>query len=53
MTALSVELMGITRDWVSSFVMLCQAFTAADLSYCLFVCVFLPLILSSASKMHA
>ncbi len=31
---LSLELMDITRDWVSS---LCQAFTAADLSYC-FVC---------------
>ncbi len=31
MTALSVELMDIT------FVMLCQAFTAADFSYCLFV----------------
>ncbi len=29
--------MNITRDWVSSFVMLCQAFTAADFSYCLFV----------------
>ncbi len=28
--------MDITRDWVSSFVMLCQAFTAADFS-CLFV----------------
>ncbi len=35
MTALSLEL--ITRDWVSSFVMLCQAFTAADFSCCLFV----------------
>ncbi len=32
MTALSLELMNITRDWVSSFVMLCQAFTAADFS---------------------
>ncbi len=31
MTALSLEL------WVSSFVMLCQAFTAADFSCCLFV----------------
>ncbi len=30
MTALSVELMDITWDWVSSFVMLCQAFTAAS-----------------------
>ncbi len=29
--------MDITRDWVSSFMMLCQAFTAADFSYCLFV----------------
>ncbi len=36
MTALSLELMDITRDWVSSFVMIFQAFTAADLS-CLFV----------------
>ncbi len=30
MTALSVELMDITWDWVSSIVMLCQAFTAAS-----------------------
>ncbi len=37
MTALSLELMDITRDWFSSFVMLCQAFTAADFSCCLFV----------------
>ncbi len=37
MTALSLELVDITRDWVSSFVMLCQAFTAADFSYSLFV----------------
>ncbi len=37
MTALSLELMDFTRDWVSSFVMLCQAFTAADFSCCLFV----------------
>ncbi len=37
MTALSLELMDITRDWVSSYVMLCQAFTAADFSCCLFV----------------
>ncbi len=37
MTAFSLELMDITRDWVSSFVMLCQAFTAADFSCCLFV----------------
>ncbi len=37
MTALSVELMDITRNWVSSFVMLCQAFTAADFSCSLFV----------------
>ncbi len=37
MTALSLDLMDITRDWVSSFVMLCQAFTAADFSCCLFV----------------
>ncbi len=33
MTALSLELMDITRDWVSSFVMLCQAFAAADFSW--------------------
>ncbi len=46
MTALSLELMDITKDWVSSFVMLCQAFTAADFSYCLFVGL-LPLVLSS------
>ncbi len=31
------ELIDITRDWVSSFVMLCQAFAAADFSCCLFV----------------
>ncbi len=37
MTALSLELMDITRDWVSSFVMIFQAFTAADFSCCLFV----------------
>ncbi len=37
MTALSLELMDITRDWVSSFVMPCQAFAAADFSCCLFV----------------
>ncbi len=37
MTALSLELMDITKDWVSSFVTLCQAFTAADFSCCLFV----------------
>ncbi len=37
MTALSLVLMDITRDWVSSFVMLCQDFTAADFSCCLFV----------------
>ncbi len=49
MTALSLELiMDITRDWVSSFVMLCQAFTAADFSCCLWV--FLPLVLSSTSE---
>ncbi len=30
MTALSVELMDITWDWVSSFVMLFQAFNAAS-----------------------
>ncbi len=37
MTALSVELMDITGDWFSSFVMLDQAFTAADFTCCLFV----------------
>ncbi len=37
MTALSLELMDITRDCVSWFVMLCQAFTATDFSCCLFV----------------
>ncbi len=36
MTALSLELMDVTRDWVSSSMMLCQAFTAADFS-CLLV----------------
>jgi len=30
--------MGITKDWVSSFVMLCQAFTAANKKI-LFGCV--------------
>ncbi len=34
MTALSLDLMDITRDWLSSFVMLCQAFAAADFSCC-------------------
>uniref|UniRef100_A0A8C4T6F0 Fucolectin tachylectin-4 pentraxin-1 domain-containing protein n=1 Tax=Erpetoichthys calabaricus TaxID=27687 RepID=A0A8C4T6F0_ERPCA len=33
----SLELMDITRCQVSSFLMLCQAFTAAAFSYCLFV----------------
>ncbi len=37
MTALCLELMDITRDWVSCFMMLCQAFTVADFSCCLFV----------------
>ncbi len=37
MTAWSLDLMDITKDWVSSFVMLCQAFTAADFRCCLFV----------------
>ncbi len=37
MTALSLELMVITRDCVSSFLMLCQAFTATDFSCCMFV----------------
>ncbi len=31
MTVLSLKLKDITRVWVSSFVMLCKAFTAADL----------------------
>ena len=37
MTAWSLEPMDITKCWVSSFVMLCQAFTAAVFSCCLFV----------------
>ncbi len=37
MTALCLELMDITKDWVSSFVMLCQAFAVANFSCCLFV----------------
>ncbi len=37
MTALSLELMDITRYWDSSFVMLCQAFTSTGFS-CFFVC---------------
>ncbi len=37
MIALSLEIMDITRDWVFSFVVLCQAFTAADFRRCLFV----------------
>ncbi len=37
MTPLSLKLIDITRDWVSSFVVVCQAFTAADFSCCLFV----------------
>ncbi len=49
MTVLSLEL-NITRDWVSSFVMLCQAFTAADFSYCI-ICL-LSLVPSSASETH-
>ncbi len=52
MTALSLELMDITKDRVSSFVVLCQAFTAADLSCCLFVGLS-SFSLSSASEMHA
>ncbi len=36
MTALCLELVDITKDWVSSFVMLCQDFAPAD-SF-LFVC---------------
>ncbi len=51
MTALSLELMDITRDWVLSFVMLCQAFTAADFSYCLWI--FVPLVLSSSSEIQS
>ncbi len=39
MTALSLELMDLTGDWVSSFVVLFQAFTAADFSCCLFACL--------------
>ncbi len=37
MTPLSLKLIDITRDCVSSFVVVCQAFTAADFSCCLFV----------------
>ncbi len=37
MIPLSLEIIDITRDWVSSFVVVCQAFTAADFSCCLFV----------------
>ncbi len=51
MTALSLELMDITRDWVLSFVMLCQDFTAADFSYCLWI--FVPLVLSSSSEIQS
>ncbi len=36
----ALELMRITKDWVSFFVILCQAFTAADFSCCLFVGLF-------------
>ncbi len=43
---LKSELLDITRDWVSSSGMHCQAFIAADFSCCLWV--FLPLVLSSA-----
>ncbi len=49
MTPLSLELIDITKDWVFSFVMLCQTFTAVV--DCLWV--FLSLVLSSASEMHA
>ncbi len=52
MTALSLELMDITRVWVSSFVMLCQAFTATiAVVVCLWV--FLPLVLASESEINA
>ncbi len=37
MTALSLDLMDISRDWVSFFVMLSQAFTADDFRCCWFV----------------
>ncbi len=50
MTALSLDLMDITKDWVSSFVMLCQAFTATATSVVVCLCVFLLLVLSSASE---
>ncbi len=61
MTALSLELMDITRDCVPSFMLLYQVFTAADSSCCFFVglsylsdlSMGLSLVLSSASDMHA
>ncbi len=37
MTALSLDLVDISRDWVSFFVMLSQVFTADDFSCCWFV----------------
>ncbi len=39
MTALRTVTREHHRDWVSSFMMLCQAFTAADLSCCLFLSI--------------
>ncbi len=51
-TAWSLERIDITRRWVSSLVMLCQASTATVFSSCLFLGHF-PFSLSSASEMHA
>ncbi len=48
MTALSLDLMDISRDWVSFFVMLSQVFTADDFVV-VGLWVFLSLVLSSAS----
>ncbi len=50
MTALSLELTDITKDWVSYFVMLCQSLQLTSVVVCLWV--FLLLVLSSASEMH-
>ncbi len=50
MTALSLELMDITRECVPPLWCFCQAFTATDFSCCLWV--FLPLVLSSESEIQ-
>ncbi len=51
-STLSLELIDITKAWDSSFVMLCQAFTAADFSCC---CLFVGLFAFSFvfSKLNA